>query len=35
MTTLHPGNTLHYNDAKNDWIKRVERDALHWWNVRR
>ena len=33
--TLHPGNTLDYNDAKNDWIKRVERDALHWWNARR
>jgi GrpB-like predicted nucleotidyltransferase (UPF0157 family) len=25
---LHPGNVLDYNDAKNDWIKRTERDAL-------
>ena len=24
---LHPDNTLDYNDAKNDWIKRVERGA--------
>jgi GrpB-like predicted nucleotidyltransferase (UPF0157 family) len=28
---LHPGNVLLYNDAKNDWIKRTERDALAWW----
>jgi GrpB-like predicted nucleotidyltransferase (UPF0157 family) len=31
---LHPGNMLDYNDAKNDWIKRVERDALRWWKAR-
>jgi GrpB-like predicted nucleotidyltransferase (UPF0157 family) len=31
---LHPGNTLDYNDAKNDWIKRIEREALRWWNAR-
>src|SRR4051812_6057595 len=24
---LHPDNTLNYNDAKNDWIKRTEQDA--------
>lgn len=28
---LHPDDTLAYNDAKNDWIKRTERDALAWW----
>ena len=28
---LHPDNVLLYNDAKNDWIKRTERDALAWW----
>lgn len=28
---LHPDNTLAYNAAKNDWIKRTERDALAWW----
>lgn len=28
---LHPENTLAYNDAKNDWIKKTERDALAWW----
>ena len=28
---LHPDNTLDYNAAKNDWIKRTERDALAWW----
>lgn len=28
---LHPDNTLDYNDAKNDWIKATERDALAWW----
>jgi GrpB-like predicted nucleotidyltransferase (UPF0157 family) len=27
---LHPDNTLAYNDAKNDWIKKTERDALAW-----
>ena len=26
----HPDSTLDYNDAKNDWIKRVEREALEW-----
>lgn len=31
---LHPGNTFDYNDAKNDWIKRTEQDALRWWRVR-
>jgi GrpB-like predicted nucleotidyltransferase (UPF0157 family) len=31
---LHPDNTLDYNDAKNDWIKRIEREALRWWNAR-
>ena len=29
---LHPENTLAYNDAKNDWIKKTERDALGWWH---
>jgi GrpB-like predicted nucleotidyltransferase (UPF0157 family) len=28
---LHPDNVLLYNDAKNDWIKQTERDALAWW----
>jgi len=28
---LHPDNTLDYNAAKNDWIKRTEQDALAWW----
>jgi GrpB-like predicted nucleotidyltransferase (UPF0157 family) len=28
---LHPGNVLDYNAAKNDWIKRTERDALACW----
>jgi GrpB-like predicted nucleotidyltransferase (UPF0157 family) len=32
---LHPGNVLDYNGAKNDWIKRVERDALAWWTKAR
>lgn len=27
----HPDNTLDYNAAKNDWIKRTEADALLWW----
>ena len=31
---LHPDNTLDYNDAKNDWIKRVEKDALEWMKKR-
>lgn len=31
---LHPENVLAYNDAKNDWIKRTERDALAWWRSR-
>lgn len=30
---LHPDNTLDYNAAKNDWIKRTERDALLWWRA--
>jgi len=30
---LHPDNTHEYNDAKNDWIKRVEWDALQWWKA--
>jgi len=32
---LHPGNTLDYNAAKNDWIKRTEQDALAWWEANR
>jgi GrpB-like predicted nucleotidyltransferase (UPF0157 family) len=28
---LHPDNVLAYNDAKNDWIKQTEREALAWW----
>ena len=28
---LHPDDTLAYNAAKNDWIKRTERNALSWW----
>ena len=31
---LHPDNTLDYNAAKNDWIKRIEREALRWWGAR-
>jgi GrpB-like predicted nucleotidyltransferase (UPF0157 family) len=27
---LHPDDTLKYNDAKNDWIKKIEQDALAW-----
>ena len=27
---LHPDNVLAYNDAKNDWIKETEREALAW-----
>jgi GrpB-like predicted nucleotidyltransferase (UPF0157 family) len=29
---LHPDNVLAYNDAKSDWIKRTEREALAWWH---
>ena len=32
---LHPDSTLDYNDAKNDWIKRIEQDALQWWKAGR
>lgn len=32
---LHPDNISDYNDAKNDWIKRVEQDALKWWKGRK
>lgn len=28
---LNPNDRLAYNDAKNDWVKRTERDALRWW----
>jgi GrpB-like predicted nucleotidyltransferase (UPF0157 family) len=31
---LHPDDTYKYNDAKNDWIKLIERDALEWWKSR-
>ena len=31
---LHPDNTLDYNAAKNDWIKKTELDALAWWKAR-
>jgi GrpB-like predicted nucleotidyltransferase (UPF0157 family) len=27
---LHPDDTLKYNDAKNDWIKKTEQEALAW-----
>ena len=27
---LRPDDTLAYNAEKNDWIKRVERDAMRW-----
>jgi GrpB-like predicted nucleotidyltransferase (UPF0157 family) len=27
---LHPDDTLKYNDAKNDWIKQAELEALAW-----
>ena len=30
---LHPDNTLDYNAAKNDWIKKTEADALVWWRL--
>src|SRR5262249_28658960 len=26
---------LDYNDTKNDWIKRIEQDALQWWKAGR
>ena len=29
----HPNSTYDYNDAKNDWIKRVEQVALCWWDA--
>jgi GrpB-like predicted nucleotidyltransferase (UPF0157 family) len=32
---LHPDNVLNYNDAKNDWIKQTERDALVWQQSKR
>ena len=28
---LQPDDVLLYNDEKNDWIKRVEKDALAWY----
>jgi GrpB-like predicted nucleotidyltransferase (UPF0157 family) len=28
---LHPRDTLAYNAEKNDWIARVQREALAWW----
>jgi GrpB-like predicted nucleotidyltransferase (UPF0157 family) len=28
---LHPDDTLAYNAEKNDWIARVQREALAWW----
>jgi GrpB-like predicted nucleotidyltransferase (UPF0157 family) len=28
---LHPDDVMAYNEAKNDWIKRAEREALAWW----
>jgi GrpB-like predicted nucleotidyltransferase (UPF0157 family) len=31
---LHPDNVLQYNDAKNDWIKQTEQDALNWQRLR-
>lgn len=31
---LQPDDVLLYNDEKNDWIKRVEKDALSWYAKR-
>jgi GrpB-like predicted nucleotidyltransferase (UPF0157 family) len=31
---LHPADIDLYNDAKNDWIKRIEREALAWFRGR-
>jgi len=31
---LQPNDVLRYNDEKNDWIKRVEADALAWYEKR-
>ena len=28
---LHPGDVLAYNNEKNDWIQRIQTDALAWW----
>src|SRR5437764_1320321 len=30
---LHPDDVMAYNAAKNEWIKRTERDALAWWEA--
>jgi GrpB-like predicted nucleotidyltransferase (UPF0157 family) len=30
----HPDSIIGYNDDKNDWIKRVEKDAVQWWKTR-
>jgi GrpB-like predicted nucleotidyltransferase (UPF0157 family) len=32
--SLHPDDVLKYNDAKNDWIKATEKDALAWYAKR-
>ena len=31
---LHPDDVIAYNGAKNDWIRRTERDALAWRKAR-